>query len=222
MNNRLKYLTISMISLLVFHPFLEGGLAKTIVLNVLISAVCVAGVFAVGSKRKNLIIASLVGLPWFVMTWVNMVAMPSSLIVVCIPAVFLTAFYLFTALLIFKFVLSSESVGQNALFGAVSVYLLVGGAFSMVYTVLEVLSPGSFYVDSAHNLDRVLNEFDFLYLSYTTLTTLGYGDITPVTSSARMLTVFEAIVGVLYLAVIVGRLVGIYISQSSVAISKRP
>ncbi len=215
MKNRLKYLTLSMIALLVFHPFLEGGLVQTVILNVLVSAVCVAGLYAVSTRRRDLIIGAVIGLPWFVLSWVNLVVPPLSPIVNCIPAVFLTAFYFFTAMVIFRFILNSARVGQNAMFGAVSVYLLIGGAFAMIYTVLEVLQPGSFHVDSVLNPDGILNTFDFMYLSFTTLTTLGFGDVCPVTSHARMLTVFEAIVGVMYLAVIIGRLVGIYIAQSS-------
>ncbi len=215
MQNKLKYLTLAMVLLLLLHPFLKGGLVPTVILNLLVSAVCGAGVYAVSASRRHLSIALLIGLPWFVLTWVNLVVQPSSSLVVCIPAVFLTAFYLFTAAIIFKFVLSSARVGQNALFGALSVYLLVGGAFAMVYTVLEALLPGSFHIDPLLNPDGLLDTFDFMYLSFTTLTTLGFGDISPVTSQARMLTVFEAIVGVMYLAVIIGRLVGITIAQSS-------
>lgn len=215
MNNKFKYMTLSMVLLLVLHPFLGEGLWPSIFLKLLVSLVCSAGVYAVSSSRRNLVIATLIGLPWLVLAWFQVLVPPTSRIMACVPTAFLGAFYLFTALVIFKFVLSSARAGQNALFGAMSVYLLVGATFAMVYTVIETLVPGSFYMDTVVNPDGVLGTLDFIYLSFTTLTSLGYGDICPVTPQARMLTVFEAIVGVMYLAVIIGRFVGIYAPQSS-------
>jgi hypothetical protein len=84
-----------------------------------------------------------------------------------------------------------------------------------LYTFLEVHRPGSFYIDEAHNLNQVIDTFDLIFYSFVTLTTLGYGDITPITSPARALTVLEAITGVFYLAIFIARLVGSYQAHPS-------
>ncbi len=74
---------------------------------------------------------------------------------------------------------------------------------------------GSFYIDAALSPDGRLDFSDFVYFSFTTLTTLGYGDITPVSSHARSATSLQAILGVLYIAMLISRFVSIYIAQSS-------
>jgi hypothetical protein len=66
--------------------------------------------------------------------------------------------------------------------------------------------PGSFFIEPARTLD-------FVYFSFSTLTTLGYGDITPVAPHARIATSMQAIIGVLYTAILISRFVGIYIAQ---------
>ena len=75
------------------------------------------------------------------------------------------------------------------------------------------MEPGSFYVGEAQNPTGYFGPGDLLYFSYVTLTTLGYGDITPVSSIARSLAVLEAALGVMFMAVVIGRVVGIYASK---------
>jgi voltage-gated potassium channel len=83
--------------------------------------------------------------------------------------------------------------------------------WNSVYLLLIALDPESFHFSRA--LDA--GGKDFTYYSFVTLTTLGYGDITPVTDPARSLSLLEAVMGQLYLAVLVARLVGIHIAQSN-------
>ena len=101
-------------------------------------------------------------------------------------------------------------VNEDVLYGAVCIYMLIGGTFSMVFALIEGLLPGSFHTASTGQL---LTWHDFVYYSYATLTTLGYGDIVPASNHARAFAVLEAILGVMYLAVIISRLVGNFISQ---------
>lgn len=95
------------------------------------------------------------------------------------------------------------------------VYLLIGGTWAGIYSLVEAVAPGSFAFDRALNPDGVIRTFDLIYFSFTSLTTMGYGDLVPATSHARSFAVLEAIVGVMYLATIISRLVGIYITRSS-------
>ena len=95
--------------------------------------------------------------------------------------------------------------------------MLVGLAWAFLFSLLEVLQPGSFNLPelSAEPLDLAAMEVRrlsvFMYYSLVTLTTLGYGDITPVTPLARNLAAFEAVMGQLYIAILVARLVGLHI-----------
>lgn len=76
--------------------------------------------------------------------------------------------------------------------------------------LLEKIQPGSII----NNMSGIINLSDLLYFSYITLTTLGYGEIVPVTAAARSLAIIEAIIGVMYIAIIISRLVGLFITKS--------
>ena len=118
--------------------------------------------------------------------------------------------YLFTLYVLVRHVLSREKVTAETLYGAAAVYLLFGVTWALAYTLLEQLQPGSFYFDPARNIDGAIHFFDFIYGSFVTLTTLGYGEMTPVSSAARSLAIVQSVGGVLYIAFLVGRLVGMY------------
>ena len=85
--------------------------------------------------------------------------------------------------------------------------MLLGLAWVSIYQLVEVFYPGSFVGGSIDGADRNLIVSELLYFSFVTLTTLGYGDINPVTPVARSVAVLEAVAGVLSLAIIVSRLV---------------
>ena len=93
--------------------------------------------------------------------------------------------------------------------GAIVVYLLLGAVWALPYQMVALTIPGAFrfpedFAGSPDALRRLL-----IYFSYITLTTTGYGDITPVHPVARLLVMFEAMVGQLYLAVTLARLVSL-------------
>ena len=125
-----------------------------------------------------------------------------------------------TAVLVFFFlsciiavydVLFGGVIDVNRLVGAACIYLLSGAMWGIVYFLLSVISPGSFVGITGETWSEQLNEFT--YHSFVTLTTLGYGDITPAAPVARTLNYLEAVLGQLYLTVLVASLVGIHIAS---------
>ncbi|MEM7482726.1 MAG: ion channel [Acidobacteriota bacterium] len=98
-------------------------------------------------------------------------------------------------------------VNAHRLRGAVAVYLVVGFIFALIYGFVEALAPGSFRGLGPEGFGEDLHHA--MYFSFVTLTTLGYGDITPESEFAQMLVVVEAVVGQLFLAVLIGRLVSL-------------
>ncbi len=96
-------------------------------------------------------------------------------------------------------------VTANKLVGAVTIYILLGVIWSQVYAIIELLVPGSFRFGSEFGGMPV--ESNLMYFSFITLTTVGYGDATPVMPMAHAMAVLEALVGQLYLAILIGRLV---------------
>jgi voltage-gated potassium channel len=109
-------------------------------------------------------------------------------------------------------VLRSHTVTANLILGAVNVYLMIGVGFAFMYGLIELLQPGSFtgLEELASTPDRVLY---FLYFSFITMSTLGYGDISPLTPHGMTAAYIEAIFGQMYLAILVARLVAMYIDK---------
>jgi len=121
---------------------------------------------------------------------------------------------------ILAYVLHSGRVTSDKIFAAICVYLLLGFVWTYVYALLDDMQPGSF-ADSTETgrTDDVAHVTQLRYLSFATLTTLGYGDILPRSSTARTMAVLEAVMGQIYLAVLVARLVGLHIVHAN---SSRP
>lgn len=121
--------------------------------------------------------------------------------------------FLFTAAgVAMRQIATDDKISVNRIIGAVCVYLMLGVIWALMYSLIETAIPGSF----AGLVDQAANSKwnpDWVYFSFVTLTTLGYGDILPLTFSARSLAYFEAIVGQFYLAVLVAGLVGAYLSE---------
>jgi hypothetical protein len=104
-----------------------------------------------------------------------------------------------------------RSIDANRLAGAVCVYLLLGVIWAMLYTLVNLLSPGAF-AGFSPSMDRSWDS-EWLYFSFVTMTTLGYGDILPVSAIARGLAYLQALAGQFYIAILVAGLVGAYISE---------
>ena len=109
---------------------------------------------------------------------------------------------------LFRLVFSRPRVTAEVIYAAVSIYLLLGALFVPLYGTLEVFSPGAF-VDTLRPDEDVAWQ-QLIYFSYVSLTTLGFGDILPASGWARSFVSLEAVVGVLYLAILMARLVSLY------------
>jgi hypothetical protein len=99
----------------------------------------------------------------------------------------------------------------NRLVGAICVFLLLGILWAFAYSMLEIAVPGSFSGLAPGHDPR--SDSSWIYFSFVTLTTLGYGDITPESAVARTLAYIQAVVGLFYMAVLVAGLVSAYISE---------
>ena len=122
--------------------------------------------------------------------------------------------FLLTAIVFtFKKIATDAEISPNRIIGAISVYLLLGVLWAVAYTLVEISSPGSitgFDVDAGSQWNS-----DWLYFSFVTMTTLGYGDIAPVSAIARVLAYMQAVFGQFYIAILVAGLVSAYISQKN-------
>ncbi|WP_241648128.1 potassium channel family protein [Methanoculleus taiwanensis] len=172
----------------------------------LTSIVLIAGVHAVSDSRRALIVAALFASAALLSGWLY--------VVTDIPALNVAEnaisliFYTHTTIIILTVVLRSRAITTDTIYGAICVYLLIGLTYANGYTFIETMNPGSFYASAVHEPGGRLAFPDLLYYSFVTMTTLGYGDITPITNQARSLAMLEAVSGVLYVAVLISRLIG--------------
>ncbi|MFV2067983.1 MAG: potassium channel family protein, partial [Pirellulales bacterium] len=129
--------------------------------------------------------------------------------------------------LILTRIFRSEQVSFDTISASLCVYLLLGIAWAIAYSLLDIWEPGQSFRfglgnEDAEGLMRFGGDRSIfpIYYSFVTMTTLGYGDILPNSPSARMLSSLEAVMGQLYLIVLVARLVGIHIAHSVASKSK--
>jgi voltage-gated potassium channel Kch len=129
-------------------------------------------------------------------------------------------FLIYLLLVVLKDIFKTRDVGIDTLVGSVCGYLLLAATFASCYSTLVLLMPDAFLVDSRLEIDPSELHYQgvhfsvLLYYSVITLTTVGYGDVVPATDIARQLVSAEAIMGQIYLTVIVARLVGLHLTSS--------
>lgn len=123
--------------------------------------------------------------------------------------ILVTALSLTTPVMILRFALTQERVNSNVIFAAISVYLLIGIVFGFAFAWLTFGDVDAF--TPAQVVET--GDSSLFYYSFVTLTSLGIGDISPVTEAARALTVVEALIGQIYLVVLIARLVAMHIAR---------
>jgi uncharacterized membrane protein len=101
-------------------------------------------------------------------------------------------------------------VTADTLYGAASIYLLIGITFALAYFIISRLQPDAFHVIGGRSADLIGGWPSFVYFSFITLSTVGYGDITPATQFVRSVVILQVITGVFFVAVLIGRLVDLY------------
>ncbi len=205
--NRCLYLLIGLIGLLLAQPFFrhteEIGRAM---LCAFIFVVLLAGVFAIRANRRDFIIAMFLGGPALCGSLV-LILFDNNLMEI-ISLAFVIFFLAFTTGSILAYVISAGAVTMDKLFGSACVYLLIGLTFAAVYMMILQFQPDAVRVSAED--EQIVAFSDLVFFSFTTLTTLGYGDITPVSEHARTLAAMEAVTGVLFLALLIARLVALY------------
>ncbi|HVL11950.1 MAG TPA: potassium channel family protein [Gemmata sp.] len=209
-------LLLALLGLVVVYPLLGGTPHARLVLHLLVTFVFAAALVVVFAGHRLRVAAFLLGLPTLVGMWTGYFLPGVPTLAAQLTFHMLAAgFFAFTTGAILRDIYREKGVSVDSVYGAFCGYFLTGLAFGHVYNVVELLHPGSFRgEDFAADMSDDHRHYLLTYFSFLTLTTVGYGDVTPATSSARGLAVTEAITGQFYLAVLVAELIGRRVSQA--------
>ena len=200
---RYFYLLLTLIALILALPILEDEIWGGPIIGAFGAASMILGLHALALERHTLIVASVLA----IISYAGNVFCFYSHMGLLAAQPLQLAFYAYLTLSLLRSVLETDKVTPDTVCGGISVYLLLGICWAIVYGIIEYVSPGSIREANAYGHDNMDSALDYLYFSYVTLTTLGYGDIVPVGKPARLAVMLEAIVGLLFIAVFIGRLV---------------
>src|SRR5215467_6162949 len=207
------YLFLCQVLLLVLFPYLEQPGLPIVLFRSLGAVAFVSGVYAVGGKRAQWITALVLAIPAGVLNAV-FAFRPNPRIAVPM-LVFTILFLVFTLVSLLRAVIRAKTVTHDTIYGALSVYLLMAITWAAAYFLLVTAQPNAIVMDAARHPNHTMDWFDCIFYSFVTLTSLGYGDIVPMTAQARSLSILEAVSGIMYVAVLIARLVGLHSAVKS-------
>ena len=207
--DRYLFLLISLLSLILITPLFEGFFKLATLLDIFITVIFLSSLYAISQKGQSFRIAVGLLLPVIAGMWlIYFVHIPYlSLVGDCCSILF----FAFTIIIILSSLFREDEVTLDVIYSSVAVFLLMALMWTFIFDVIEYLQPGSFLVTASPSQGSRIH---FIYYSFVTITTVGYGDILPVSLTARAFSIVEMVVGQIYLVVLVARLVGINITQS--------
>ncbi|MGD8524326.1 MAG: potassium channel family protein [Desulfobacterales bacterium] len=207
--DRFLYLLIFILMLIAIQPLDEAIGKLGIVLDIIVSAILLSAIYVISGKRIHIVIGVFLAAPLLISLWTAYFFTNAWLPIIGLLCGI--AFFAFIIVIILKFIFSQDEITKDLIAGAAVVYLLMAIMWAFAYRVIEMIHSGSFSIAQGHSLEH---QFSFQYYSFVTLTTLGYGDIFPLSTAARACAILEAVIGQLYLVITIAWLVGVQISQS--------
>ena len=201
------WLLLSLIALVVLYPFLEPfpeGRAAIAVFDVVILVLALRAARATGPEARIGYVLVVPAVALHVLAAFLPVP-PLALANLATQAMF----HAFVVVCLLRYMLRDEVMTLDELFAAAGLYVLMAFVFAYLYALVEGYAPGSFFINPANNPDLRVGWWELLYFSFTCLSSVGFGEITPVSDHARSLVMIEQMMGVLYLALIISRLVAL-------------
>lgn len=212
-----RNLTIALTLLFISSPVLDKFFGSSRIDSYLIVGFLVFALYQITQRRADLVIGLVLGLPAVASGIVN-AATPDTPAINAFPTVLGAAFLGFLVWRVLKDVIFGDRLTSERIFGSVCAYLLIGLGFSSVYGFIFLVNPDAFaFSDTLSNYLTINHEDQnfgiFTYFSFVTMTSLGYGDMAPISEMARTVAWVQAVLGQLYLAITVAALVGIHIAK---------
>ncbi len=201
------HLLVALALLFISCPFIQELHYARVIERLLIAVVFLSSLLAVAGRGSLVLGLLLVGAA-FVGQWVGFF-IPALAPYSLLPGM---AFLIFVIGRMLKYILEATDVDNETLCACLSTFLMIGLLWATGYTLLGKINPKSFGFAAP---GQTMDGFEAFYFSFVTLSTIGYGDIAPLTRVAKMLCIMEAVTGMFYVAVLVARLVSIYSSKAT-------
>jgi hypothetical protein len=216
--NRYTALLIVIVAMMLVLPLVAGDELAIFSMKLAVSVILVFGIYVGRRLRRDLVVGGALGIPVLVGRWLPQYS--TDLRMFLAIDILTAAFLLYITIIILSQVLSVSRVTLDTIAGAMCSYCLIGLAWAFVYRVMFVanphafvFAPGSFHIfeNNTRSEPQLMN---FAYYSFATLTTTGFGDVTPAVGVSRAISVLEAVAGQFFLAILIARLVSLEIIHS--------
>lgn len=209
-------LLLALVLFIVLIPVMGSSDLGFPVLRVGFSGVLIAGLWVANEGRKVLTLAAILMLTNLCAQWLARWILDEELDKTILRSALSAAYLGVLAVTLMRTLIRERSPSSDTLMGGINVYLLLALMFAELHIVTECLTPGSYQQGGVNLVDYGVAMAEplhtpFVYFSFVTLTTLGYGDVTPMTPGAQFLCAAEAVIGQLYVAILIGGLVALWI-----------
>ena len=224
MEHRFTVLLCALVLLVVAVPVANAVFSRSprvfsrLLIMTCLGLMLLSALFAISRSRRQLIVAVFLSAPAVILQSVSILQVKDH--VRAVGYVFTIVFLGYVVAVIIGALFRQRAITTDMICCSICAYLLLGVCWAFVYSLTQILLPGSFSISDAHlgvsgelNVSGTQSEFA-IYYSFITLSTLGYGDVIPTNPVSRVFSYCEAVTGQIYLAVLVARLVGLHISQA--------
>ena len=202
-----------MIAMALLYPLAHNVVGVTL-LRLMFTAILLSALYTVSGTPRLFRMLLVLLIPALVANWTLNPGDYPALTILASSAVLLVLIVAIAVIL--KHVITARRVSEDIIFGSVAVYLLLGVLWALAFELLNGVMPGMVIrtVGEIITADQRATLFsEFTYFSFITLPSVGYGDLAPISTQARALAMVEGIFGQLYTAILVGKLVGMYVAQ---------
>jgi len=199
--------------MILFFPVLS--FKRVLVKNILFTAIIIFGTFSLDFVKRAQIILIASGTVTIFLNWLDHFF--SNHVLNLVSAFSFFCFNLFIVVFMVRHIAKSKKINITIIINSINGYLLIGILGAVLLAMAEILQKFLYHLDTgAINFSGGTAQgfHDFLYFSFITLTTLGYGDVTPVSAFAKSVTLIIAVTGQLYLTILIAVLVGKCLSRT--------
>ncbi len=198
-------LSVQLIGVLLY-PFMDDSPIGRTMLSLFALLVLVLAIRAVHATPALTWISILIGIPVVILTVLEVVQ-PDDTTIVLWSSALRAAFYFYVSYAFLRYMFFDRFVTLDELFAVGAVFTVLAWAFAYVFSAVQVLWPGSFSAAIDPALPRTW--FELLFVSFTTLTSVGLSDVVPILPHARSVVMIEEVAGLMYVALVVSRIVGL-------------